>query len=366
MTATRRAVLGVALALAALAAAAGPAMAAGKGAVYTSTNGASGNEVLAFDRAGNGSLSPAGSFATGGNGTGGGPGGLGNQGALALKGRSLYVVNAGSDSISRLIIHRGRPHLAGITPSGGDQPISLTVRRGLLYALNAGSGTITGFSVNHRGALTPLPGSTEPISGTGPAQVQFSNGGEVLVVTNKATNTIDTFAVGPDGLPGPAQSQPSEGDTPFGFDFDRRGHLIVSEAFGGAPGASAVSSYSVDASGLLSTISASVPDNEAAACWIEITRNGRFAYTTNTGSGSISSYAIAHDGSLGLLEQVAAATGAGSSPTDLALTASSRVQFALLPGTGSLAAYRVAGDGDLTAVDQVGGVPGSATGLVAR
>jgi 6-phosphogluconolactonase len=365
MTATRRAILGVALALAALAVAAGPAMAAGKGAVYTSTNSAAGNEVLAFDRAGNGSLSPAGSFATGGNGTGGGAGGLGNQGALAMKGRFLYVVNAGSDSISTFVVHRGRPHLADTTPSGGDQPISVTVRRGLLYALNAGSGTISGFSVN-RGGLTPLAGSTEPIGGAGPAQVQFSNGGEVLVVTNKATNTIDTFAVGADGLPGPAQSQPSEGDTPFGFDFDKRGHLIVSEAFGGAPGASAVSSYSLSPSGLLNTISASVPDHEAAACWIEITRNGRFAYTTNTGSGSISSYGIGQDGSLGLLEQVAVATGAGSSPTDLGQTASSRVLFALLPGTGSLAAYRVAGDGGLTAVDQIGGVPVSATGLVAR
>jgi 6-phosphogluconolactonase (cycloisomerase 2 family) len=340
-------------------------MATGKGAVYTSTNSAAGNEVLAFDRAGNGSLSPAGSFSTGGNGTGGGAGGLGNQGALALKGRFLYVVNAGSDSISTFVVRRGRPQLADTTPSGGDQPISLTVRRGLLYVLNAGSGTISGLSVN-RGGLTPLAGSTEPIGGAGPAQVQFSNGGEALVVTNKATNTIDTFAVGPDGLPGPAQSQPSEGDTPFGFDFDKRGHLIVSEAFGGAPGASAVSSYSLSPSGLLSTISASVPDHEAAACWIEITRNGRFAYTTNTGSGSISSYGIGQDGSLGLLEQVAAATGAGSSPTDLGQTASSRVLFALLPGTGSLAAYRVAGDGGLTAVDQIGGVPVSATGLVAR
>jgi 6-phosphogluconolactonase len=366
MKTTRRTVLGIALALAALAAGAGPAAAAGKGVVYTSTNAAAGNEVLAFGVARNGSLSPAGSFATGGVGSGGGPGGLGNQGALALKGRSLYVVNAGSDSISTFIVHRGRLHLTGTTPSGGDQPISLTVRRGLLYALNAGSGTISGFSVNHRGGLTPLSGSTEPITGAGPAQVQFSNGGDVLVVTNKMTNTIDTFAVGGDGRPGPAQSQPSEGDTPFGFDFDKRGHLIVSEAFGGAPGASAVSSYSVDSSGLLSTISASVPDNEAAACWIEITRNGRFAYTTNTGSGSISSYTISHDGSLGLLEQVAAATGAGSSPTDLGQTASSRIQFALLPGTGLLAAHRVAGDGSLTAADQVGGVPGSATGLVAR
>jgi 6-phosphogluconolactonase len=371
MKATRLVVLGVVLAIAALAAAAGPAAAkngkggkGGKSDVYTSTNAADGNKVLAFDRAGNGSLKPAGSFATGGDGTGAG---LGNQGALAFArgGRFLYVVNAGSDSISTFVIHRGRPHLAGTTPSGGDQPISLTVHGRLLYALNDGSSSISGFRINRHGDLTALSGSTEPISGSDAAQVEFSNGGDVLVVTNKDTNTIDTFVVGSDGRPGPGQSQASEGDTPFGFAFDRAGHLVVSEAFGGAAGASAVSSYSLDSAGLLSTISASVPDHEAAACWIAITRNGRFAYTTNTGSASISSYSIAGDGSLGLLEQVAAATGAGSTPTDLA-PSPRRVLLALLPGTGEVASYRVAGDGGLTPVDQVGGVPGAATGLVAR
>jgi 6-phosphogluconolactonase len=365
MRTARRAALGAVLALAALAVAAGPAMASGKADVFTSTNGAAGNRVLAFDRTGGGALSPAGSFATGGVGTGGG---LGNQGALALTngGRSLYVVNAGSDSISAFQVRQRGLRLVDITPSGGDQPISLTIHRGLLYALNAGSGTISGFTRAHNGGLAPLAGSTEPIAGAGPAQVEFSNDGDTLVVTNKDTNTIDTFVVGSDGTPGPAQSQPSEGDTPFGFGFDKRGHLIVSEAFGGAPGASAVSSYSLDSSGLLTTISASVPDHEAAACWIVVTRNGRFAYTTNTGSDSISSYFVGQDGSLGLLEQIAAATGTGSAPTDMALTASSRVLFTLLPGTGEVAAHRVAGDGGLTAVDQVGGVPASATGLAAR
>jgi 6-phosphogluconolactonase len=364
MSTTKRAVLGGAMAIAALAAAAGPASAAGRSAVYTESNSAAGNRVLAFDRAGNGSLKPDGSFATGGSGTGAG---LGSQGALALtRGHFLYAVNAGSDSISAFAVGPHGLRQRGTTPSGGDQPISLTERRGLLYALNAGDGTISGFRVAHDGSLSPLAGSTTPISGSGPAEVEFSTGGNVLVVTNKNTNTIDTFTVGSNGLPGAALSQPSEGQTPFGFEFDKRGHLIVSEAFGGAPGASAVSSYSVGSDGVLSTISASIPDNQAAACWISVTKNGRFAYTTNTGDGSISSYSVGHDGSLGLLEQVAAATGSGSSPADMAQSAGGRVLFALQPGTGSLGAYRVAGDGGLSAVDQVGGVPASASGLAAR
>jgi 6-phosphogluconolactonase len=364
MRSTIRAALCTALALGAVAATAGPASAAGGGAVYTSTNDASGNEVLAFDRAGNGSLTPAGSFPTGGTGTGAG---LGNQGALLLNhGRFLYTVNAGSDTISTFVVRRRGLLLVDRAPSGGDQPISLTVSGKLLYVLNAGSGTIAGFTGAAKGNLASLPGSTQPITGSGPAQVEFSNSGRVLVVTNKDTNTIDTFAVGKDGRAGPAQPQPSEGDTPFGFDFDTRGHLIVSEAFGGAPGASALSSYSVGFGGALATISASVPDNEAAACWVEVSKNGRFAYTTNTGSGSISSYSVAHDGSIALLEQVAAGTGAGSAPTDLAESRGGRVLLALLPGTGEVAAYRVGSSGGLTPVDQAGGVPANSTGLAAR
>jgi 6-phosphogluconolactonase len=364
MRTARRAVLGAALAVVALAVTAGSAMASGKGegAVYTSTNAASGNKVLVFERDRDGDLSPDGSVATGGTGTGSG---LGNQGALApgKGGRFLHVVNAGSDSISTFKERRGRLKLADVTPSGGDLPISLAVHGRLVYALNEGSREITGFVRTHRGGLIPLPGSTEAITGTDAAQVEFSNDGRTLVVTNKDTNSIDTFVVGHDGTPGPAQSQPSEGETPFGFGFDRRGHLIVSEAFGGAEGASAVSSYSLDSSGLLTTISPSVPDHEAAACWIAITKNGRVAFTTNTGSGSISSYSIGHDGSLELLEQIAASTGMGSAPADMAQTASSRVLFALLGGTGQVAAYRVAGDGGLTPVDMIGGVPAGATGL---
>ncbi len=365
MKAMRRGILGCALALAALAAAAGPASAAGRSAVYTESNSASNNQVLAFNRAGNGALKPGGSFATGGAGTGAG---LGSQGALALTrgGRYLYAVNAGSDSISAFAVGPHGLRLTSTTSSGGDQPISLTARRGLLYALNAGSGTISGFRVAHDGSLNPLVGSTKSLAGSGPAQIEFSKAGNVLVVTNKATNTIDTFTVGSNGLPGPALSQPSNGETPFGFEFDKRGHLIVSEAFGGAPGASTLSSYSVNSAGVLSTISASIPDNQAAACWVAVTKNGRFAYTTNTGDGSISSYAVGHDGSLGLLAQVAAATGAGSTPTDLSQSGSGRVLLALLPGTGSVASYRVGGDGGLHPVDQAGGVPASAVGLAAR
>jgi 6-phosphogluconolactonase len=364
-----------ALAVAMAAAAAALALSAGSasahrfdfgrsGAVYTSTNAATGNAVLAFDRGPGGSLTPAGSFPTGGAGTGGG---LGNQGAVILDDDrdQLFVVNAGSDQITSFAVGRHGLRRLDLESSSGDQPVSLTVHGNLLYVLNAGSDQIAGFRIAHRGDLRPLPGSVRSLSGTGtgPAQVEFSPDGGLLVVTEKATNRIDTFRIGFDGRPGELISQPSAGETPFGFAFDSNGHLIVSEAFGGAPNASVLSSYDVARSGAISAISPLVRTEQTAACWVVVTDNGRFAYTTNTGSGSISIYGIDRDGSIALLESVGADTGADSAPTDLAM--SGRQLFVLNSGSRTVGAYRVGGDGSLIPVDTVGGLPAGATGLAA-
>ena len=139
--------------------------------------------------------------------------------------------------------------------------------------MNAGSDSITGFRLGRDGRLAPLSGSTRQLSGAGVAagQVAFSPDGHVLVVTEKATSKITTFQVDRDGLPGTAQVQDSNGQTPFGFAFGKRDQLFVPEAFGGAPNASATSSYEVDAEGVLTTISASVATNQTAHCWVVTT-----------------------------------------------------------------------------------------------
>lgn len=343
---------------------------AAPGAVYVLTNAVGGNAVAVFDRAADGTLTPVGTVATGGLGT---DGGLGSQGALVLSknNRWLFAVNAGSDDISIFDVSQAGPRLVDRVGSGGVRPISLTVHGDLLYVLNAGgNGNITGFHVGADGTLTPLAGSTRPLSSSaaGPAQVQFSPDGDLLVVTEKATNTIDTYIVGADGIASGPAAQPSAGSTPFGFAFDTRGRLIVSEAFGGAPGAGAVSSYSVDAQGALAAISPSAPDHQGAPCWLVVTKNGRYAYTTNAASGSISGYGIAPDGSLTLLDAdgVTGDTGAGSKPIDLDLSQNSHYLYALTAGNGSIAAFEVHSDGSLTSLPGAGGLPASAVGMAAR
>ena len=334
------------------------------GAVYAMTNDAAGNEVVVYERKQNGSLILVGAVGTGGLGTGAG---LGSQGALILSpnARWLFAVNAGSNDISQFSVHPdGGLSLVDVEPSGGDTPVSVTFHRKLLYVLNAGSDNISGFRVNRSG-LSPLAGSARPLSGigTGGAQVEFSPAGDLLVVTEKVTNIIDTYTVGEDGLPSGPQTHPSEGQTPFGFAFRKR-HLIVSEAFGGAPGASALSSYFAARSGELTPISSSVPDGQAAACWVVIAR-GRFAYTTNTGSNNVSSYTIGRHGELTLLDPVAGVTG--GAPTDAALSRGDRFLYALNSTDGTISWFRVRANGSLLpAVSPVSGLPpGSAVGIAA-
>jgi 6-phosphogluconolactonase (cycloisomerase 2 family) len=357
----------VALALAALGiGATGAPAASSPGEVYTLTNNTAGNAVKVFDRGADGSLTAAGEFATGGSGTGGG---LGNQGALVLDGGRLFAVNPGSDSVSAFKVKGSTLELVDTEVSGGDKPISLTVHKGLLYVLNAGgAGNVSGLTFSNGGELSPLAGSTRPLSGsaTDPAQVSFDPRGKALVVTEKATNLIDTYAVdSASGLASGPIPQASSGATPFGFAFDKRGHLFVSEAFGSAADQSAVSSYGID-DGLIEPITPSAATTETAACWVVVTKDGRFAYTSNTGSGSISGYRVSHDGELSLLDADGRTGVTGPGPIDMALSRNGRFLYSLNSGDGTISGFRVGADGSLAPIEGASGLPIEATGLAAR
>jgi 6-phosphogluconolactonase len=339
------------------------------GAVYTMTNAAEGNAILAFNRGADGTLSAAGSYPTGGVGSGDG---LGNQGAVLLSDnhRWLYVVNAGSNDISVFAVRAGGLKLVDRVASGGLRPVSITADRDVVYVLNAGGdGNISGFTQRRHGRLVAIPGSTRPLSGanTGPAQISFNPDGDILVVTEKATNLIDTYVVNDAGLSTGPFAQNSVGATPFGFYFDPRGHLLVSEAVGGAVDAGTMSSYRVKDNGVLEVISPAVPTTETAICWVVVTKNGKYAYVSNAGSGSLSAYNIARNGSISLhdADGVTGNTGAGSVPIDIALSNNSRFIYSLNAGNGTLGAFRIQADGGLVALPGASGIPAGANGLAA-
>jgi 6-phosphogluconolactonase len=338
------------------------------GQVYTMTNGTAGNAVLAFDRAADGSLTAAGSYSTGGTGTGAG---LGNQGGLVISGNWLAVVNAGSNDVSLFTVNGdGSLSLADRIASGGTTPISVTISGNLLYTVNAGgTGNISGFTIAN-GDLTAIAGSTRPLSSSaaGPAEIAFAPGGQWLVVTEKNTNRISTYPVGPNGAAGAGVTTNSSGMTPFGFAFTNSGFLIVSEAFGGAANASAVSSYDAEGDGTWDAVSPSVPTTETSACWIAISNSGRFAYAANTGSGTISGYAI-QQGALTRLDAdgITGTLGAGTAPADMAFSRDGKYLYVRAGGTNQIAIFSASHDGSLTSLSGwISGLPAGWSGLAAR
>src|SRR5437667_6540479 len=348
------------------------------GAVYVLTNQVS-NAVAVFLRTARGALTSAGEFSTGGAGNpvpqGMDPATdpLASQGALILGhgNQFLFAVNAGSNQISVFRVGMFDLTLVDVVNSGGIRPISLALHENLLYVLNeGGTPNITGFTVGDDGTLTPLPGSTQPLIGgtaADPAQVSFNPDGTLLVVTEKAGNRLNTYTIDENGLPSPPIDNPSNGMTPFGFAFNNSGFLVVSEAFGGTPNQSAASSYRAPDSGMLSVVSGSVANSQTASCWVVTTNNGKSAFVSNTGSGTISNYGIGSgDGTLNLINSVAGDTGANSAPIDMALNNTSHFLYVLAGGLQSVVSFRVEFDGSLTLIDTDGGLPLGAQGIAAK
>lgn len=333
--------------------------------VYTMTNATAGNSVMVYRRAADGSLTAVGPESTGGKGNGGG---LGSQGALTLSqsNRWLLAVNAGSDDVSVFAVTNSGLTLASRTPSGGHMPLSVTISGRTVYVLNAGTpNNISGFTLGATGLLTPIPNSIVSLSGpaVGPAQILFGHDGDELAVTEKGTNLIDIFPIAANGVPGSRITSPSVGMTPFGFSFGAQDRLFVSEAFGGGANASAASSYNLTNAGTLQVISASVKTNQTAACWLVIDPSGRFAYTTNTGSSTVSLYRIGRNGSLTLDGRLGATPAGGA--IDAAFSSDGRFLSVLTANAASIVTFRIASDGSLTSVNTVTAPP-SAAGLAAR
>jgi 6-phosphogluconolactonase len=323
--------------------------------VYTMTNSPDGNAIEAYARARDGALTPIGVYPTGGT---GGTLGSGHSIAVSHDGHIVVNVNAGSNSISAFAVTPVGLRLIATASSGGIDPNSITIGAdNLVYVLNAGSKTISGFWLNYSG-LRPIPGSTRPLSAGAlvPRQIQFSNDDRVLVVDEGGSNTIDTFVVGWNGWVSQAITTTSVGGAPFGFDFDRAGHLLVSDA-ALATGQSGATSYDVSYNGTVTANGPAVPIDQAASCWLAAA--GNFAYTANAGSGSIGRYAVAPDGALTALGSTQVANDPSSHPLDEGVSANQDYLYVLANGLSEIVGYRVGPDGSLTQVTTAAADAGS-------
>jgi DNA-binding beta-propeller fold protein YncE len=345
------------------------------GAVFVQLNGGAGNSIEAFTRSSAGTLTAVGVFPTGGLGgkaVGAPVDALASQGALALvpDEEALVAVNAGSNTVSTLGIDHDRLSVESVVPSGGAFPTSVTTHGSTVYVLNSGGpGGVAGFRL-HDDRLVPIPGSQRslglantavPFFLTAPSQIGLTPDGRTLVVATKANNTLVTFPVARDGSLGDAVVNASQGPVPFSFVFDARGRLEVTQAGDGR-----TASYRVAADSSLVPLGVSEPSGGKALCWN--VRVGSFLYGANAGSGTLTSWSVAKDGTTSVLEPVAATTAPG--PIDLAASKGGRFVFTLSALAGEIDTFATRSDGGLVPVGVTTGLPtidatGGPEGIVA-
>lgn len=325
------------------------------GAVYTSTNAASGNAVIAYARGADGNLTRVGSFDTGGLGKGTGVDVLGSQFPVILSKdhAHLYVVNAGSHNITVFDVQPGGSLVwrQNIDSRGG-VPVSLAIRGSLLFVLNQGDNAVGGFRVGEDGGLTSIPGAWQHLPAGAAGASTVGIGQHAVLVTERNTNRIDIFPLDDDeGTISPASIVASHGATPFGFDVGRRGLILISEAAN-----STISSYRLRDDDL-HLRDGSVATEGKAACWIRFTPDERFALSANSATSSITSFEVDPDGTLEL--EAVGTLPSGSVPLDIDITPDSRFAYAVDAGNGGIGAFKIGVDGKLTVLPGATGVGGT-------
>jgi 6-phosphogluconolactonase (cycloisomerase 2 family) len=340
--------------------------------VFVQTDNPARNQVIVFAEQPDGQLSQHEVVSTGGLGgiTAGSPGDhLSSQGSLTYdpERHLLFAVNAGSDTISVLSVDGRYVRLDQVLSSGGEFPDSIAVHDNVVYVLNAGgTGSVSGFYIFGR-YVAPIPGSTRslglantnpPFFVDGPGQVAFSpDGSELLVATKGASNSIDVFQVGPFGyLSRTATANPDDTNVPFAFATTPSGQLVVAEVAN-----STLHTFAFGADGTLTSLSAPLGDGQTAFCWV--TAADGFYYVANFGSNNLSSYTVAADGKPSLVAGVAATTDAG--PIDETASANGKYLYAEAANAGAVDEFQINSDGSLSPLGSVYGLGAGIEGIAA-
>ncbi|MGH2936606.1 MAG: lactonase family protein [Solirubrobacterales bacterium] len=330
--------------------------------VFVQTDNTAGNAIVAYRRNADGSLTEAGTYPTAGLGgqlEGSVVDHLASQGSLALDRQDhlLYAVNAGSNTITVFGVDGARLQRLQVLPSGGEFPVSITTHGDLVYVLNArGGGSIQGY-VQIGGHLVAVdswnralgldPNATPEFTHT-PGQVAFTPSGSQLLVTTKGnTSAVDVFGVDGFGRPSTTPTvTPLPEAVPFAVDFDAAGRLLIAEA-----GTNSVASFTIGAEGALTPV-AGAATGQAATCWI--VGVGPYQYASNAGSGTLSGY----------LEGGSSLTPLGNTPTHggtVDATAAGRFLYVQTGAEGIVDEFQVEANGALTPLGSVT-VPGAVGG----
>jgi 6-phosphogluconolactonase (cycloisomerase 2 family) len=330
----------------------------GSQVVFVQTDNTAGNQIAAYDRADNGTLTLDNTYNTGG--LGGALNGshvdhLGSQGSLNYDPRNdaLYAVNAGSNTLSVFSVRGDDLTLRQVVSSGGTFPVSVAVHGNLVSVLNSRNGGAVQEYYAFFGHLFPVPGSNRALGLTiptdttefthTPGQVAYSPDGSKLIVTTKASsNAIDVFNVGFFGNLSPSPVVNSvPGTVPFAIAFDQAGHLVIAEA-----GPSALATFTLNRNGTITQLD-SLASGQAGLCWVAPA--GSLFFTGNTGANSTSGYRTNAVGQLTLL----GATPTDPGTVDASASSNGRFLYVQTGGNGIVDEFQVNANGSLTEIGSV-------------
>ena len=208
-----------------------------------------------FTRRANGTLAQLGSVATGGKGTTAEPPFdfpiVDTSGSMILTpdGKLLFVVNAGSNTVTSFRVTANGLKRVSVASSHGAVPVTMASSKGLLYVVNEGERGCTeqsqqkahpckhipniyGWHYTSTGKLIPIPFSNRRLTAATPsgkkdkvgvvAGSAFSSDGGVFVVTQRGLprkyGEIDTFLISRNGAAGVSHAYATpEVDNPFGL-----------------------------------------------------------------------------------------------------------------------------------------------------
>jgi 6-phosphogluconolactonase (cycloisomerase 2 family) len=276
----------------------------------------------------------------------------------------LFAVNAGSGTVSVFSVHKAELTFLNKTASEGVQPSAVAENGGLVYVLSSGGpGSVVGFHLDFGGQLKEIKNSTQFLTGTtsGGASLSFSPDGQFLLVSERVANNLDAFHVEADGTLSPIIVNANPAPGTFTVNYAPNNFAIVSET-GAAGGndASAISSYKVNANGTLTAVTQSLPTLANGNCWNAITPDGTKVYVSNSGSDNISGFNIGKNGKLTPIgNTLVGSNPSGSHNVDITITANGKYLYTINSQSGNIGVFAINEDGTLINLGQAGSLPKS-------
>jgi DNA-binding beta-propeller fold protein YncE len=274
--------------------------------------------------------------------------------------RQLAVGGFGTPLISMVDVTRsgakslvpGSPYPTGLLPLA----LAITPNARTLYSTHAGSGTILGYRINSNGTLTPLPEATTVMGSPVIGAAITPDGARLFVTTGPTLETgspgsVQSFTIGSSGSLTRTNAPAAPIDSSLSQVIvtpDAR-HLVVNNFL-----TDTMVSFAIGPDSRLTQVGDPLPTGERPAI-PGISPDGRFIYVSNEGSGDLSGFSISATGEL--RPTPGSPYPVGLEPHGVVFTSDSRRVYApdvgladgALPGAGGAAivGWRVEGDGRL-------------------